>query len=105
MTTYSTVITVDFDGIVSRSVIDTAYRDLGVEFVSFHKVSGTYNKSSVFSLEKSLEGTTLNNIITASPSIDYLNAYYLVVANFIRPVKYVSAMACPEKLTAKAGPG
>jgi len=93
---YSTPIPINLDDLSSGTLINKKYRSKGVEFLSFYKENGSYIKSDTYVLSRSFDNET-HNVITASPDIDYLNSHYIVVANFLRPIKYFSIYAYPSK--------
>ena len=98
---YSTPIYINLDDLSSGTVINKKYRSNGVEFLSFYKDNGSYIKSDTYVFSHSF-GNETHNVITASPDIDYLNSHYIVVANFLRPIKYFSVYAHPSKVYTKS---
>ncbi len=93
---YSTSITINFDEIKSGSKINSYYSTDGIIFQGFHKSGDIYTSSDVYAMSSTINSDE-TNLITASKKTLFLNAYYIVAANFDLPVKSVSIKAYPSK--------
>ena len=98
---YSIPIYINLDDLSSGTVINKKYRSNGVEFLSFYKDYGSHIKSDTYVVSHSFDNET-HNVIATLPDIDYLNSHYIVVANFLRPIKYFSISAHPSKAYTKS---
>ncbi|NOX21286.1 MAG: PEP-CTERM sorting domain-containing protein, partial [Nitrospirae bacterium] len=88
---------ISFDDVPSGTIINDYYNQKGVTFTGFLKSDNKYKSTYVFALKTDIL-PEIENIITASETIKYLNAYYLIVANFLSPVRLVSVEAYPKKI-------